>query len=425
MVPDGSQALGALKGVVVHAGGVLRHQHHRALTQVADPLFGGRIVRLQQGLEQHVLVGQETIGSLHLGHALTGFGNAGHRPGPKISRHRHQPPGQRGAQAAAAKLLFRPVYRRARSPGRQQARQLQRCAQDLAPIALQRIHEHVLARDFLLPVSILSAPSFGQPQIDPVGRAVARAPVAAGVDKGLYQYGRLAIALAPIAGQAPRRQTQHVRGQVGHLYRGQDQEPAVQCDPGQARATRGLGPADPLIAHPQSPGRRTEAQSAKPALLAADQVAQLRSAQRSVTQRVVRLHHRAPHARVRTCPVDHHQFDLAHPAQCRLDLQPLLLRPLARALTRFKAHRPGSGQFDQATSLELDQQGSATRLLGSSGRILPIHPAAHESGQGTPRQVRRLANRLADALENLVGELTLRYMHAPRVAKKLSRVPRD
>ena len=80
---------------------------------------------------------------------LTGFGNAGHRSAPKITHHRHQPLRQRFTQAAAAEFLFRPVHRRPRSPGRQQTLQLQCCGQDLAPIALQRIHQHVLARHVL------------------------------------------------------------------------------------------------------------------------------------------------------------------------------------------------------------------------------------------------------------------------------------
>ena len=54
-------------------------------------------------------------------------------------------------------------------------------------------------------------------------------------------------------------------------------------------------------------------------MLAADQAAQLRPAQRPVSQGMVRLHHGSPDARVRTVAVDHHQLDGAKQLDQHLD----------------------------------------------------------------------------------------------------------
>jgi len=58
------------------------------------------------------------------------------------------------------------------------------------------------------------------------------------------------------------------------MYCGQDQEAAVQRNPGQPCTTRAVGSADPRVAHTESAGRQAEAPRAQPSLLAADQVAQ-------------------------------------------------------------------------------------------------------------------------------------------------------
>ena len=82
-----------------------------------------------------------------------------------------------------------------------------------------------------------------------------------------------------------------------HTHLRQDQEAAVADDALQLLRPFGVGPAEPEIARTQPPGGGGDRQPAKRAVVFADdQVTDLRPAQRAVTLRMMRPHHRVPRA---------------------------------------------------------------------------------------------------------------------------------
>ena len=150
-------------------------------------------------------------------------------------------------------------------------------------------------------IAVLAAAAPGQADLDPVGRAIDRARTR-GLDVGLHQPRRDAVALPPVGRDAARQKAQRVRGQVLHHHPGHDQEAAVADDALQLLAALAVAPAQPRVTRRKPPRRRAHRQPADHAQPAADdQIAKLRPAQRAAAQRMRRPASAHSTARFRPC----------------------------------------------------------------------------------------------------------------------------
>ena len=147
-------------------------------------------------------------------------------------------------------------------------------AQPLAPVGAQGAHEDQLAR---APGGVGGgeAPAAGgAPDRGPVGGLEAGAVVGDGIDEGLQQQGREAVALAEVVRQAAQAQREHLGSEVATVDFA-NQEAGQAEDAVELLAAGGRVPADPLVAVGEGEGGGGKADRADEALVAADEIAQL------------------------------------------------------------------------------------------------------------------------------------------------------
>ena len=77
---------------------------------------------------------------------------------------------------------------------------------------------------------IVLAATGGQAQFLPVGRPVAGAGIALGIDEGLQIMHRMAIERLPVGGNPPRGSAEEMRGEMRDAHPGQDEEAALVGD---------------------------------------------------------------------------------------------------------------------------------------------------------------------------------------------------
>ena len=185
-------------------------------------------------------------------------------------------------------------------------------------------------------------------------------------------------------------------------HRRQDQKTAVANHPLQLRAARGIRPAQPLIARTQAPGRRAHRQAAdRPVVLADDQVADLRAAQRAGAQRVMRRHHGMPSLAGCGPPLDRLQGDRPEIGQGTADLWPHRGRCLPRSPPRRLPSRRWQHQL--AAPLQVNKPLAAGHLLRPPARVSPLESLRHLLRQPIARQFGILADARANPRQALGG----------------------
>ena len=140
-----------------------------------------------------------------------------------------------------------------------------RMGQSRARRTMERAHEDPLGRLPLGAVAVARAPiALGQPQLDPIGRAIHGARETPRVDKGLEQKERVAEALLPVAHHPAFGEREHPRADIGPVPVRQDQETTIVGNQLQAVILGAKVPTDPAVTHPTFKGRRRETQLGYP-----------------------------------------------------------------------------------------------------------------------------------------------------------------
>ena len=128
----------------------------------------------------------------------------------------------------------------------------------------------------------------------PVGRAVAGAAEAGGIDEGLHQPQAGPEPRRPVSREAGQGAGEHVGGEIRDLDPGQDEEPAVVDHPIEVGLPLGRGPADPPVAHAQDPGRRAERQGRHGPVLEVGKVLEAMAEQLLIPQIMIAAHQLIP-----------------------------------------------------------------------------------------------------------------------------------
>jgi hypothetical protein len=355
-VADRTQPFGRQMRGVVQAGRVLHRQHHLVHRHSG---LGGAAVRFEQDPHRRLLVVQKPVGRLGLGAvAAAGLRNAGHRLSIKVLCQDHQAPRQALiAQRTAAELQRGPARRCAIANAGGLA-----AAQRGAPVARQRIQPDILDRAHCPAPAILAPASRGPAHQLPIGGAITGAAVAPRIGKALHQHRCQAIAGLPVAADLAQCQGENMRGQMCNAHARQNQEAAVVDDLRQPAAPRRVIPADPRVARLDVPRRRAEAEAAETAQPTDYEVADLRSAQRTAAERVMRVHHRPPASRQHSVgSVNRFQPDPTQLRQRCLDVQ-LQARGRNRRRARAERHTLCRRQLDQPATLQLQQRNPTMNL---------------------------------------------------------------
>src|SRR5215203_3995613 len=380
---NGSEPFHVRVSVIVKAGGVLDRQHDLHV-RAGDSLHRGVIVRRKDSLHRHSVVPEQSISGFGLGAALTRLRYIGLRLCVEIARHHQQSLAVAPiAQAHPAKLLFCPIPRRlgcfAQTP-RRTARRTRLLAQTLLPVRLQRVDIDVFDWLFLSMLSILTPPTASLSDMNPIGRTVRGGGKTFGLNIGLQQQRLITIRLGPILGQAFLRQRQNFGSEVFYPHAARNDKTRVGNHLGQMTLTGRVTPTNPAIARFQIKGRRTEGQRSQPSLITTDQVAQLRSTQRSIPQVVMGRYQLLP-LQVQSAIFRTDQHQLKPPKlfervyQLRRDIQ---ARPSQARLPRaYRAQR--RWQLDQSAFSQTTQRYPTVQRLYSPILAAPVQPMANST----------------------------------------------
>ena len=250
----------------------------------------------------------------------------------------------------------------------------------------------------------------------PVGRAVAGAVVARGVDEGLHQHRSAAVALLPLPRQALRRHPQRARGQVVHPHPREDQEARVAQRQVQPPPALARVPADPFVPRRQLPRRRLEQQAAEPPPLPVeDEPPQARTERARAAQRVVAVHQLVPLRPLRAA-VRRRERQRLELGQAARDLR-LRVRG-RRVLDRARRSRCRVAlrrKRQHPLRLQVLQRPQAGGHPVHARRGAPVQVLAHRQRQLPPAQRREHPHRLLD-----VGDLAARQ--PPPVKRRLLQV---
>jgi hypothetical protein len=117
----------------------------------------------------------------------------------------------------------------------------------------------------LVKIAARPAEALGQPDRLETAGPVTRASVVRLVDETFHQQHRMAPPLLPVGAQAPQRQTQNARGQIGMaLALRPHQKPAVVDDQPEPAGALTRTPANPSLPRLEVQRRRTERQQRDP-----------------------------------------------------------------------------------------------------------------------------------------------------------------
>ena len=141
-------------------------------------------------------------------------------------------------------------------------------AEFLAKAGGQGIDVDVLDRHVQGVVAVLTTAALGLADADPVGGAITGALEAGAVDEGLDQIDRMSILGQPIGREATGKAGKQVRGQMGDVNPGKDEEADVVGDPGKALGPGWFVPPDELVARVDPPGGGAKERAADVAALA-------------------------------------------------------------------------------------------------------------------------------------------------------------
>src|SRR5205809_1217467 len=178
------------------------------------------------------------------------------------------------------------------------------------------------------------------------------------------------------------------------------------------RLTRRMAPTDPAVARLQIQGGRAEAKRSHVAVLADDQVAQLRPAQRSVSQIVMRRYQFLPlQVQLTVLSPDQNQLKLAKLFDRALKSTRHIQSNPSKARSA-KAHRAARRwQIDQSALGQSPQRHPTAHLLALVALGAPVQPIADSARQLRPRPLRLTADRRVDALQNLVRKNSPAHHH--------------
>ena len=308
-----AQPLGLAAPGEVHAGAVEDTQH-RGLRLHA--LQRARAMGGEDVLDCHLALGglvDEPVMSLdHRTRSVRSAGDGAHRRECHMVRALDQARAQaRIAQRRPAELVPRPAPGVDSVAGRQRGQAGGGQGEALAPCRFQLMDVHRLARLGGGMGAVLAPAPGALPDPDPVRRAQARPGVLALVDERLQQPGPVAVETLEVLAQRPRHPAQDMGGEIAAPHTGANQEPAQPHHPVQVGAALCVVPAHPGVAGVEPARRGGEPHRAQPAVGGADQIAHLRTHERTRTARMLISHQGVPDPALRV-GLDPHQRKLAH-----------------------------------------------------------------------------------------------------------------
>jgi hypothetical protein len=152
------------------------------------------------------------------------------------------------------------------------ASSLVKAGKDLAEVLDQRVQEDGLDWSRRSMVAIPFASALGETHGNPVGRPIAGARKPLGVHKRLQQDQGMVIYPLPIPGQEASHSSQKVRGQMGNLHPGEEEEANILGQKMDMAIPVDRLPSDELIPRGHLPGGSAPAQTGQGASLVEDQI---------------------------------------------------------------------------------------------------------------------------------------------------------
>jgi len=256
-------------------------------------------------------------------------------------------------------------------------------------------------------VAVLPAATFCLASADPVGGAVAGALEAGAVHEGFDQVDGMAVLGLPIVCEAAGQAGEEVGGQVGDADPGEDEEPDVVGDPRKALGSRGVVPADELVAGVHPPGGGAEEGAAEGVALAVvDEVGQV-LAHGSAQAEIVMANEVVGQDLVARLlwgerfDYQGEQFPQRLPDGFRLGPGQLWLRRSDQVLGRRAA---AFGQTDEAALLELDQEARSREVLQPPGGRPPVPGFGKGQGDLVSAPVGMVGDELTDERHIFVAD---------------------
>jgi len=365
----------------------------------------------------HGLVLKEPISAFGFGAAAAGLRNIGRRLRVEIARHGKKALSMATiSQSHFPELLLRPILwrlGRLSAPCGRKPRRARFLAKPLAAIRVQRIKINIFDRLARSVISVLATAATGAAHMEPVGGTVGSCGKTFRFNVGLQKQWSITIRLLPVLCQALLRHGQNLRGKISHLHLARDDKPRVCHDISQVGLTRRMAPTDPAIAGPQIQSGGAEAQRSHIPMLADNQVAQLRSAQRSIPKIVMRLYQLLPlQITLAIFRVDHNQFQLAQLVDRTLKLRRHVQVGGGKARSAKPHGTARRRQIDHSTALQAYQRHPAVHRFALAALCAPIEPIADAARQICPRPFGMIAHRRIDALEDRVRKNSTAHHHA-------------
>ena len=149
------------------------------------------------------------------------------------------------------------------------------------------VEPYVLAGELGGVVAVELAAALGGANMDPVGGSIGASRESVGVDKGLEQYGSVAVAVCPVVTEPASGHPEELGGEVLALDPRQDEEACVVDDEVEVALSLGVGPTDPTISGGELPRGGGKAKEGHYLVLRSGEVAQLGSRERAVAAVVV------------------------------------------------------------------------------------------------------------------------------------------
>jgi len=300
------------------------------------------------------------------------------------------------ADLAGAKLLFGPavaveaVVRLDGGPGERIDVELR------VNIGDQRIKINVLA-GFAGVMRAVAPTALGLADLDPVGRFVTDAFIGGRIDEALHQPGTQAVAALEIRGDAACAKAEHVRGEIRAAQAGPDEKTGHVDEPGQMGRALGVAPAQMRVAPLQIQRCAAEADAAEPAVLGADQVAELTADQPGVVQGVLPNHQFVPDEQMfaRVHLQQFQSFELGEFLGHAAGGGDTLGQARGRTATDARARAGGRRQRPVARRFEFAQRSGGGGDLPVAFGIAQVQPAAELFGQCGARGLRLRAEQLA------------------------------
>jgi len=162
-------------------------------------------------------------------------------------------------------------------------------SKEVSKVFNQRIKEYGFNGSRRLVVDIPFTSTLGESHLNPVGGLIAGARKSLAIHKGLQKDDGMVINSLPVPGEDSGHSAQQVRGQIGNLHPGKDEEASILGEEMDVSISVSRLPSDELIPAGHLPGCRPPAETGQRAALMEDHILKVLPDGLAVTQVMVGL----------------------------------------------------------------------------------------------------------------------------------------